>query len=81
MSSISTFANLENESKIELLLSEGELIDGYKDGDCMVYAYLLNDFFVSLYVNELTDESIMQVSTSPECIENYVNNLELADLY
>jgi hypothetical protein len=81
MSNITTFANLENDLKIDYLLKNGELIEGYQQDGYMSYFFLLDDFYVSIKSNQDTDESEMKVSKNPIVLEGYLEGFSVTDLY
>jgi hypothetical protein len=81
MTNFSTYLELDNEIKIDELLKNGELLDGYAENDNMVYHFLLNDFFVTMITSEVANESIMRVSRSSAVIDQHLDSINIEDLY
>lgn len=81
MNTIETFASLENETKIDHLMKNGELIYGNKEEENMVYLFLVEDFFVCVWTNDETAESILRVFKSSNHLERFLDTYSIEELY
>ena len=81
MNSIETFASLENEIKIDTLMKDGELIYGNQEEENMVYLFLVKDFFVCVWTNEETAESVLRVFRSSNHLDRFLDTYSIEEMY